>query len=90
MEARSQSAAHQNEMNFIFNLNAFSWKAMQPTAPDRLISGYSSTAVNSARQLAQRDRTTGAVRRRAGRTYLRPRPSGTSTLSESSRNRFAP
>jgi len=32
MEARSQSAAHPNEMNFIFNLNAFSWKAMQPTA----------------------------------------------------------
>ena len=31
MEARSQSAAHQNEMNFIFNLNAFSWKAMQRT-----------------------------------------------------------
>jgi hypothetical protein len=29
MEARSQSAAHPNEMNFIFNLNAFSWKAMQ-------------------------------------------------------------
>jgi hypothetical protein len=33
MEARSQSAAHQNEMNFIFNLNAFSWKKMKPTAP---------------------------------------------------------
>jgi hypothetical protein len=32
MEARSQSAAHPNEMNFIFNLNAFSWKAMQPLA----------------------------------------------------------
>jgi hypothetical protein len=32
MEARSQSAAHPNEMNFIFNLNAFSWKAMQRTA----------------------------------------------------------
>jgi len=31
MEARSQSAAHPNEMNFIFNLNAFSWKSMQPT-----------------------------------------------------------
>jgi hypothetical protein len=30
MEARSQSAAHPNEMNFIFNLNAFSWKTMQP------------------------------------------------------------
>jgi hypothetical protein len=26
MEARSQSAAHPNEMNFIFNLNAFSWE----------------------------------------------------------------
>jgi hypothetical protein len=32
MEARSQSAAHPNEMNFIFNLNAFSWKAMQRAA----------------------------------------------------------
>jgi hypothetical protein len=32
MEARSRSAAHPNEMNFIFNLNAFSWKAMQRTA----------------------------------------------------------
>jgi len=32
MEARSQSAAHPNEMNFIFNLNAFSWKVMQRTA----------------------------------------------------------
>jgi len=31
MEARSQSAAHPNEMNFIFNLNAFSWKTMQLT-----------------------------------------------------------
>jgi hypothetical protein len=23
---------HPNEMNFIFNLNAFSWKSMKPTA----------------------------------------------------------
>jgi hypothetical protein len=38
MEARSQSAAHQNKMNFIFNLNAFSWKAMQPTAGRRTAS----------------------------------------------------
>jgi hypothetical protein len=33
MEARSQSAAHPNEMNFIFNLNAFSWKTMRLTGP---------------------------------------------------------
>jgi hypothetical protein len=31
MEARSQSAAHPNEMNFIFNLNAFSWKSLRLT-----------------------------------------------------------
>jgi hypothetical protein len=37
MEARSQSAAHPNEMNFIFNLNAFSWKSMQSTAPRRYV-----------------------------------------------------
>ncbi len=42
------------------------------------------------RQLAPRDPTAGAVRGRAGRTCLRPRPSGTSSLSESSRNRLAP
>jgi hypothetical protein len=28
-----KAQAHPNEMNFIFNLNAFSWKAMQRTAP---------------------------------------------------------
>ena len=34
MEARSQSASRTqgDEMNFIFNLNAFSWKTMQLTA----------------------------------------------------------
>ncbi len=37
MEARSQSAAHPNEMNFIFNLNAFSWKALQRTADGVMI-----------------------------------------------------
>jgi hypothetical protein len=38
MEARSQSAAHPNEINFIFNLNAFSWKAMKPLAVRRTAS----------------------------------------------------
>jgi hypothetical protein len=32
MEARSQTAAHPDEMNFILNLNTFSWKAVQRTA----------------------------------------------------------
>ena len=35
MEARSQSAAHPNEMNFIFNLNAFSWKPMKRAVSSR-------------------------------------------------------
>jgi hypothetical protein len=44
MEARSQSAAHPNEMNFIFNLNAFSWRqCSQPLAASMRSFGMIST-----------------------------------------------
>jgi hypothetical protein len=39
-----------NEMNFIFNLNAFSWKSMKPTAPLR--NEYSVFATTPCRGLS--------------------------------------
>ena len=40
-------------MNFIFNLNAFSWKAMQPTAPDRVNASVFATTPCSGLSLSR-------------------------------------